>query len=179
MSEAKRKWCSVLAKLVAPLDAERAVKAFVAMLPMLPEDDRLFTDRAARNIAVGERRTAVPTFEDLERALKVEAVRLEIEVARQRLPSDLTDEHVMVMISAGRWLKRGAPVDLVVTMLKNTGSSRVLEVFQRLKPEIASAMGARAVPAPSVGKALAASLVSPDAVDRATESLARSRGPAS
>ncbi len=69
MSEKKRRWCAILAKLVAPMDAARAAAAFADMLPALPDDDNLFSVEAACRVARKERRTALPTFRELELGL--------------------------------------------------------------------------------------------------------------
>lgn len=71
-SPTKLSWCAMLSKLVAPMDPERAAKAFADMLPMLPEDDDLYTRSALERAAKIDRKTAVPTFEDLSAALAEE-----------------------------------------------------------------------------------------------------------
>ena len=69
MSDTKRKWCAMLAKLTAPMHPEEAAKGFVNMLPMLPEDDAAFNrdtlERAARR-ELGD--PAVPNFDTISRA---------------------------------------------------------------------------------------------------------------
>ncbi len=72
ISPTKLQWCSMLAKLVAPMDAERAAKAFVDMLPLLPADDDRYTRRALERAAKIDRKTAVPTFDDIDRAFAAE-----------------------------------------------------------------------------------------------------------
>lgn len=69
MSQTRRQWCAMLAKLVAPMDPETAARAFVDMLPMLPPDDTLYTRATLDDAATCTRRTAVPTYEDLSRVL--------------------------------------------------------------------------------------------------------------
>lgn len=69
MSQIRRQWCAMLAKLVVPMDAERAAKAFVDMLPMLPVDDTLYTRATLDAAATCERKTAVPTYADLTNVL--------------------------------------------------------------------------------------------------------------
>lgn len=68
MSQTKLQWCAMLAKLVAPMDTERAAKAFADMLPMLPAEDQRYTRSALERAAKIDRKTAVPTFDDLTRA---------------------------------------------------------------------------------------------------------------
>ncbi len=81
MSRVRREWCAMLAKLVAPMDAERAAKAFVDMLPMLPPDDTLYTRATLDEAATCDRKTAVPTFADISRVLG--------HAAKARLPADV------------------------------------------------------------------------------------------
>lgn len=69
MSQIRRQWCAMLAKLVAPMDAETAARAFVDMLPMLPADETLYTRRTLESAATCARRTAVPTYEDIANTL--------------------------------------------------------------------------------------------------------------
>ena len=69
MSQIRRQWCAMLAKLVAPMDAETAARAFVDMLPLLPADETLYTRRTLEAAATCPRRTAVPTYEDIAATL--------------------------------------------------------------------------------------------------------------
>lgn len=69
MSQTRRQWCAMLAKLVAPMDPETAARAFVDMLPMLPADDMLYTRATLDAAATCERKTAVPAYADLSRVL--------------------------------------------------------------------------------------------------------------
>ena len=69
MSQIKRQWCAMLAKLVAPMEPERAARAFVDMLPMLPVDDAVYNRQTLDAAATCERRTAVPTYADLSKVL--------------------------------------------------------------------------------------------------------------
>lgn len=69
MSQTKRQWCAMLAKLVAPMEPERAARAFVDMLPMLPADDSLYNRQTLDDAATCERKTAVPTYADLSKVL--------------------------------------------------------------------------------------------------------------
>lgn len=77
----KRQWCAMLAKLVAPMDAERAAAAFVDMLPMLPTDDALYTRQTLDSVATCDRRTSVPNFADIARVLG--------EAAKARMPANV------------------------------------------------------------------------------------------
>lgn len=70
ISQNKRQWCAVLAKLVAPMAPETAVRAFVDMLPMLPPDDTLYNRQTLEDVATCTRRTAVPTYADLSAVLR-------------------------------------------------------------------------------------------------------------
>lgn len=81
MSRVRREWCAMLAKLVAPMDAERAAKAFVDMLPMLPADGALYNRATLDEAATCERKTAVPTFADISRVLGL--------AAQARLPANV------------------------------------------------------------------------------------------
>lgn len=78
MTQTKRQWCAMLAKLVAPMDPETAAKAFVDMLPLLPLDDTLYTRATLEAAATCERKTAVPNYADLSRVLG--------RAAKERLP---------------------------------------------------------------------------------------------
>lgn len=69
MSQIKRQWCAMLAKLVAPMEPEKAARAFVDMLPMLPADETLYNRQTLDDAATCERKTAVPNFADLARVL--------------------------------------------------------------------------------------------------------------
>lgn len=81
MSQTKRQWCAMLAKLVAPMDPETAARAFVDMLPMLPADDTLYTRATLDAAATCERKTAVPAFADISTVLG--------RAAKARLPADV------------------------------------------------------------------------------------------
>ena len=59
----------MLAKLVAPMEPERAARAFADMLPMLPVDDTLYNRQTLDAAATCERKTAVPNYADLSRVL--------------------------------------------------------------------------------------------------------------
>lgn len=53
---ARRGWCAILAKLLAPMDAERAAAGLVAMLPMLANlPDSAFTDATAHTVCTNGR----------------------------------------------------------------------------------------------------------------------------
>ena len=78
VTQTKLQWCAMLAKLVSPMEPERAAKAFVDMLPLLPGDDDLYTRSALERAAKIERKTAVPGFADVDAALSAEW--------RERLP---------------------------------------------------------------------------------------------
>lgn len=78
MSQVKRQWCAMLAKLVAPMEPELAARAFVDMLPLLPADDSLYTRATLEATARCERRTTVPTYADISAVLG--------RAARERLP---------------------------------------------------------------------------------------------
>lgn len=69
MSQTKRQWCALLAKLVAPMEPERAARAFVDMLPMLPADDTLYNRQTLDAAATCERKSAVPNYADLSKVL--------------------------------------------------------------------------------------------------------------
>lgn len=71
-------WAAMLAKLVAPMEAERAAKALADMLPMLNLPREAFTIESLRAIAQEGRKvsageyaplTRVPTYGELEAAL--------------------------------------------------------------------------------------------------------------
>lgn len=64
----------MLAKLVAPMDPERAARAYVDMLPMLPEDDELYNRATLHEAATCDRKTAVPNYADLSRVLGKESI---------------------------------------------------------------------------------------------------------
>lgn len=136
MSEIKRQWCAMLAKLVAPMDAARAAAAFVAMLPVLPPDDACYSTEAALRIARADRRTSVPLFADIEKGLLAERSHLEVEIARLRLPGSLTSEQAIIVTSAVRWFDRGGPADLVRQMLENEGSKAVIDAFRSVRPNL-------------------------------------------
>ncbi len=67
-SKLKRQWCVMLAKLVAPMDAQAAAAAFIDILPMLAPDDSFYNrttlENAARR-APGD--TAIPNYDRLAR----------------------------------------------------------------------------------------------------------------
>lgn len=75
----RRMWCAMLAKLVAPMDAERAAAALVAMLPMLKGfPDGVFTEGSVHTVCTSGRAQAdgshgplsrTPTYGELEAAL--------------------------------------------------------------------------------------------------------------
>lgn len=69
MTRIKREWCAMLAKLTAPVHAEAAVKAFIDMLPLLPQDDAAYNrdtlELAARR-ELGD--PAIPNYDVLSRA---------------------------------------------------------------------------------------------------------------
>ena len=69
MSDHKRQWCAMLAKLTSPMASETAVQSFIAMLPLLPQSDAAFNrttlEMAARREA-GD--PAVPNFDTINRA---------------------------------------------------------------------------------------------------------------
>lgn len=70
MSEAKRKWCAMLAKLTAPMDPAEAAKAFVNMLPMLPGDDAAYNRDTLEAAAIRQKGDpAIPNFDMMQRAL--------------------------------------------------------------------------------------------------------------
>lgn len=53
---ARRKWCAILAKLLAPMDAERAAAGLVAMLAMLAGlPDSAFTEATAHTVCTSGR----------------------------------------------------------------------------------------------------------------------------
>jgi hypothetical protein len=81
ITKTKREWCAMLAKLVAPMEPERAAVAFIDMLPMLPPDDALYTRQTLDRAATCDRKTSVPTFADLSRVLG--------EAAKERLPANV------------------------------------------------------------------------------------------
>jgi hypothetical protein len=113
-TQTKLTWCAMLAKLVAPMEPERAAKAFADMLPLLPADDDRYTRSALERAAKIDRKTAVPTFEDLSRAFSEEwkanlpaAVRLGANPETPRLdaparvpPSAEECDHVRNLVTA-------------------------------------------------------------------------------
>lgn len=79
-SKIQRQWCALLAKLVAPMDAQAACAAFIDMLPMLPIGDEAYnrsTLESAARRAQGD--TAIPNYDRLARVFA--------EWRRQALPA--------------------------------------------------------------------------------------------
>lgn len=91
MSQIKRQWCAMLAKLVAPMEPERAARAFVDMLPLLPEDETLYNRATLEQAATCERKTAVPNYADLSKVLG--------NYGKQRLPAHIRMGYKPPMIS--------------------------------------------------------------------------------
>lgn len=68
VSQQRRQWVAMLAKLVAPMDATAAAKALAGMLPLLVSlPDAAFTMRSLEAIAADMKRT--PTYAELRAAL--------------------------------------------------------------------------------------------------------------
>lgn len=62
--QCRQKWCAMLAKLCAPMDAVKAVEGLIAMLPMLADlPDEAFTDRSLTHVASKAKRC--PTYSEL------------------------------------------------------------------------------------------------------------------
>lgn len=62
--QCRQKWCAMLAKLCAPMDAVEAVSALVAMLPLLADlPDEAFNERSLAHVAGKAKRC--PTYADL------------------------------------------------------------------------------------------------------------------
>lgn len=88
----KPMWVAMLAKMVAPMDSERASQAITAMLPMLSLPPEAFTIESVKEVCqsgrisgLGEHGplTRVPTFIELEKALgRWWARKVELELVR-------------------------------------------------------------------------------------------------
>lgn len=88
----KAVWAAMLARLVAPMDHERAAQGIAAMMPMLTLPDAVFTPESVRAVCSTGRQlgewqygplTRVPTFGELETALgRWWAKRQELELLR-------------------------------------------------------------------------------------------------
>jgi hypothetical protein len=111
-------WAAMLAKMVAPMDAERAAKAIMGMVPMLAFPDQAFTPESVREVcASGQIRgdyhgplSRVPTFGELETALgRWWAKRRELELldaptprpklpAPKKSPTEQECEHVAKLL---------------------------------------------------------------------------------
>lgn len=81
MSQIKCQWCAMLAKLVAPMEPERAARAFVDMLPLLPADETLYNRATLEQAATCERKTAVPNYADISKVLG--------NASKQKLPAHI------------------------------------------------------------------------------------------
>lgn len=88
----KQMWVAMLAKMVAPMDSERASQAITALLPMLSLPPEAFTIESIKEMCqsgrisgLGEHGplTRVPTFIELEKALgRWWAKKVELELLR-------------------------------------------------------------------------------------------------
>jgi hypothetical protein len=65
VSEHQKKWTAFAAKLVYPTDPPRAAAALLVFLPLFKLPDDSFTVASAEAVAMGPRRLAIPSFDEV------------------------------------------------------------------------------------------------------------------